>query len=285
MTIRQIYSYCVEELKNSDEKYIDTEILLAYVLKKDRLYIKLNLDEDISEEEEKNIKKYISQLKNDKPIHYITKNRDFFGHDFFVEENVLIPRSDTEFLVQESIKNLKNSFNKSINGLEMGVGSGIISISLLKFIDKLNMTAVDINHKAIKLTLKNAQNLNVENRLKVLYSDLYENIDFKGFDFIVSNPPYIPTRDISELDNKIKLYEPINALDGKESGLYFYEKIIQNSRTYLNKNFFIFFEIGYNQGDDIKNLFTKYNFNNDVEIIKDYNGNDRVVIYKEFCGD
>lgn len=282
MTIRNIYQYCIEQLKNDDEKYINTEILLSYVLKKDRLYIKLNLDENITENEEIEIKKYLIQLKNNKPIHYITKYRDFFGYDFFVEEDVLIPRSDTEFLVQESINNLKNIFNKSINGLEIGVGSGIISISLLKSINSLNMTAVDINDKALKLTLKNAEKLKVQDRLKLIYSDLYKNIDFKNYDFIISNPPYIPTKDIKNLEDKIKFYEPINALDGMENGLYFYEQIIQNARQYLNKDFFIFFEIGYNQGEDIKKLFKIYDFNKEVQIIKDYNSNDRVAIYKEF---
>ena len=278
MTIRQIYTYCINEL-NGDEKYIDTELLIAHVLKKDRLYIKLNLDEEISVEDENYIKSGINELKIGKPIHYITKVRDFFGLDFFVEEGVLIPRSDTEFLVQESI-NALNKFDKKLHGLEIGVGSGIISVSLLKNIPNLKMTCIDINEKAILLSRKNAENLGVSDRILLINSNLYENLQIHEFDFIISNPPYIPTDDIKSLEDKVKNFEPINALDGRKDGLYFYDEILKESKKYLKKDFFIFFEIGYNQGEDLKSLFKKYNFSGDIKIIKDYNNNERAVVYQ-----
>ena len=125
MDIKDIYTYSINELKDKEEKYIDTELLLSYVLKKDRLFIKLNLDYPIVQEEEMTIKKYVKELKNDKPIHYITGIRDFYGENYFVEKNVLIPRSDTEILVDNAINVLKNK-NKELRGLEIGIGSGII---------------------------------------------------------------------------------------------------------------------------------------------------------------
>lgn len=282
MTIKQIYSYCIKELEHSDEKYIDTELLLAYVLKKDRLYIKLNLDEEIFENEEIQIKKHISCLKLNKPIHYITKHRDFFGYDFQLDENVLIPRSDTELLVENALLNLNTLKSKKLKGLEIGIGSGIISISLLKNMPNLSMTAVDINENAINISYKNAQKLKVDDRLKIIKSDLYENLKNEKFDFIISNPPYIKTKDIYSLCEKVKNYEPINALDGKEDGLYFYNEILKSSKDFLKDEFYIFFEIGYNQGYDLKLLFLKYDFNKDVSLIKDYDNNDRVIIYKSF---
>lgn len=279
MKLKEIYSYCIEELKEKEEKYIDTELLMCYVLQKDRLFVKLNLDHDIDKEQENIIKKYVQELKNDKPIHYITHTRDFYGCDYIVDEHVLIPRGDTEILVDECIKILKKQ-NKKLRGLEIGVGSGIISICLLKNIAKLEMVAVDINDYAIEISKKNAQNLGVSDRLNVMKSDLFENLDGEKFDFIISNPPYIDEDDMKKLPKKVKNYEPKTALYGKENGLYFYDEIIKNGKKFLNENYFIFFEIGYNQGKKLCDLFTKYSYKNEVKIIKDYEKNDRVVCYE-----
>ena len=175
MTIREIYSYCINELESNQEKFIDTELLLSFVLDKDRIYIKTNLDEKITSVEEKQIKVFVKQLKNNKPIHYIIGQRDFYGYDFLVDENVLIPRSDTEILVENAI-NILTHKKKALKGLEIGVGSGIISIILLKKLKNLNMTAIDINDFAIDISKKNADNLGVADRLKLIKSDLFENV-------------------------------------------------------------------------------------------------------------
>lgn len=153
MTIREIYSYCINELESNQEKFIDTELLLSFVLKKDRIYIKTNLDEKIALDDEQQIKLFVQQLKNHKPIHYIIGQRDFYGYDFLVDEHVLIPRSDTEILVENAVNLLKNK-KKDLKGLEIGVGSGIISITLLKKLKNLSMTAVDINDYAIDISKK-----------------------------------------------------------------------------------------------------------------------------------
>ena len=279
MTIREIYSYCIDQLQSNQEKFIDTELLLSFVLKKDRIYIKTNLDEKINKEDEEQIKIFVEQLKNNKPIHYIIGKRDFYGYDFLVDEHVLIPRSDTEILVENALNILSNE-DKKLKGLEIGVGSGIISITLLTKMKNLSMTAIDINQYAIEISKKNAENLGVLDRLKLIKSDLFENVTGK-YDFIISNPPYIDEKEMENLPDKVKSYEPCIALDGKKYGMYFYNEIIKRGREFLNESFHIFFEIGYNQGQMIKKSFVDYGYEKYINIIQDYEGNDRVVMYED----
>ena len=279
MTIREIYSYCIDELQSNQERFIDTELLLSFVLKKDRIYIKINLDEKINKEDEEQIKIFVEQLKNNKPIHYIIRKRDFYGYDFLVDEHVLIPRSDTEILVENALNILSNE-DKELKGLEIGVGSGIISITLLKKMKNLSMTAIDINQYAIEISKKNAENLGVLDRFKLIKSDLFENVTGK-YDFIISNPPYIDENDMGKLPDKVKFYEPCIALDGKKDGMYFYNEIIKRGKDFLNERFHIFFEIGYNQGQMIRKSFENYGYEKEVKIYKDYEGNDRVAIYEK----
>lgn len=282
MKIKDIYKYSLEKLNNDEEKFLLTEMIIAYVLEKDRIYIKLNMDDEINNSQAEKIKGYVERLTNNEPIHYIIGKRDFMGMDFYVTQNVLIPRSDTEVLVTEAINALnqeKKYAKDTTTGLEIGAGSGIISISLLKKIENLNMTAVDINCDAIRLTTKNAVELGVYPRLKVLKSDIYSKANEK-YDFIISNPPYIRTDEIQRLDPKIKNYEPLNALDGGESGIEFYDKIIRDAKAFLNKDGYLFLEIGYDQKDDVSNLFSKHNINVKLKVVKDLAGYDRVIIAK-----
>ncbi|TRW28296.1 peptide chain release factor N(5)-glutamine methyltransferase [Criibacterium bergeronii] len=282
MKIKDIYKYSLEKLNNDEEKFLLTEMIIAYVLEKDRIYIKLNMDDEINNSQAEKIKGYVERLTNNEPIHYIIGKRDFMGMDFYVTQNVLIPRSDTEVLVTEAINALnqeKKYAKDTTTGLEIGAGSGIISISLLKKIETLNMTAVDINCDAIRLTTKNAVELGVYPRLKVLKSDIYSKVNEK-YDFIISNPPYIRTDEIQRLDPKIKNYEPLNALDGGESGIEFYDKIIRDAKAFLNKDGYLFLEIGYDQKDDVSNLFSKHNINVKLKVVKDLAGYDRVIIAK-----
>lgn len=282
MKIKDIYKYSLEKLNNDEEKFLLTEMIIAYVLEKDRIYIKLNMDDEINNSQVEKIKGYVERLANNEPIHYIIGKRDFMGMDFYVTQNVLIPRSDTEVLVTEAINALnqeKKYAKDTTTGLEIGAGSGIISISLLKKIENLNMTAVDINCDAIRLTTKNAVELGVYPRLKVLKSDIYSKVNEK-YDFIISNPPYIRTDEIQRLDPKIKNYEPLNALDGGESGIEFYDKIIRDAKAFLNKDGYLFLEIGYDQKDDVSNLFSKHNINVKLKVVKDLAGYDRVIIAK-----
>lgn len=250
----------------------DGEIILNFYFNLNKLDIALNKNKNLTKEEEILIEKIYNKYKNNYPLQYILGEWNFYGRDFFVEEGVLIPRFETEILV-EKILSLNTNFE---NILEIGVGTGIISLTLSLEIEDSNILGVDISTKAVNLANKNKEKLNVKN-CKFILSDLYENVNSnKKFDLIVSNPPYINEEDMNELDKKLD-FEPTNALYGGKDGLELYRKIIENSNNYLSKHGYIAFEIGYNQGSSIKSILEINNYDN-IKIYKDYNGFDRCVI-------
>ena len=279
MKIKDIINYGVAMIKNTESPSLETQMMIAKVIEKDRLYIMLNLEEDIDESKVEIIKTMIDKRKDSYPLQYILGEREFWGMDFKVSEGVLIPRQDTEILVEETLKKLKDNKHKSnLKGFEIGVGSGIISITLLKEIETLTMIGVDINDKAIELTKANALKHEVSDRLCILNSNLFEKINKENqFDFIISNPPYIETKVIDSLQEDIKQHEPKLALDGGEDGLDFYRAIIEQSKSYISPEGFIAFEIGYNQAEAVKKIFVENGYPN-VTIAKDLAGFDRVVI-------
>ena len=279
MKIKDIINYGVAMIKNTESPSLETQMMIAKVIEKDRLYIMLNLEEDIDESKVEIIKTMIDKRKNSYPLQYILGEREFWGMDFKVSEGVLIPRQDTEILIEETLKKLKDNKHKSnLKGFEIGVGSGIISITLLKEIETLTMIGVDINDKAIELTKANALKHEVSYRLCILNSNLFEKINKENqFDFIISNPPYIETKVIDSLQEDIKQHEPKLALDGGEDGLDFYRAIIEQSKSYISPEGFIAFEIGYNQAEAVKKIFVENGYPN-VTIAKDLAGFDRVVI-------
>ncbi len=279
MKIKDIINYGVAMIKNTESPSLETQMMIAKVIEKDRLYIMLNLEEDIDESKVEIIKTMIDKRKSSYPLQYILGEREFWGMDFKVSEGVLIPRQDTEILIEETLKKLKDNKHKSnLKGFEIGVGSGIISITLLKEIETLTMIGVDINDKAIELTKANALKHEVSDRLCILNSNLFEKINKENqFDFIISNPPYIETKVIDSLQEDIKQHEPKLALDGGEDGLDFYRAIIEQSKSYISPEGFIAFEIGYNQAEAVKKIFVGNGYPN-VTIAKDLAGFDRVVI-------
>ena len=279
MKIKDIINYGVAMIKNTESPSLETQMMIAKVIEKDRLYIMLNLEEDIDESKVEIIKTMIDKRKSSYPLQYILGEREFWGMDFKVSEWVLIPRQDTEILIEETLKKLKDNKHKSnLKGFEIGVGSGIISITLLKEIETLTMIGVDINDKAIELTKANALKHEVSDRLCILNSNLFEKINKENqFDFIISNPPYIETKVIDSLKEDIKKHEPKLALDGGEDGLDFYRAIIEQSKSYISPEGFIAFEIGYNQAEAVKKIFVENGYPN-VTIAKDLAGFDRVVI-------
>ncbi len=279
MKIKDIINYGISMIKDADNPFLQMQMIVAKAIEKDRLYIMLNLEEELNEAKIALIKSMIDKRKNSYPLQYILGEREFWGMDFKVSEGVLIPRQDTEILVEETLDRLKKLKGKnSLNGFEIGIGSGIISISLLKEISNLTMLGIDINDKAIELTNENALIHGVSDRLKLINSNLFEKLpkDIK-FDFIVSNPPYIQTKVIDTLQEDIRKYEPRLALDGGEDGLDFYRKIIENSSYYLKNDGFIALEIGYDQGHAVKKIFIDNRYQN-ITVIKDLAGFDRLVI-------
>lgn len=263
-----------------EDKNLKIKLLLSNILNVSKEYLIINLNEEIDKSVCVEFLSKIELLKQNVPIQYIIGKQDFYGFEFFVNENVLIPQPDTEILVEEVVnylkENLNNKFNgRKINVLDLCTGSGIIGICIKKILeDKVNVYASDISDKALEVAKKNAENLDAD--VTYIKSDLLDDININEFDIIVSNPPYIKTNVISLLPEEVQ-HEPHIALDGKEDGLYFYRKIIKDVKPYLNKNGMVFFEIGYDQREEVENLFKENGYIN-VYSKKDYALNDRIVV-------
>lgn len=260
-------------LKNSEytDPIYETRKILAEILNKDLSYLVSHDNEEL-EEAIKN--KYFDILKKRKegiPLQYILGREDFYGRTFTVLEGVLIPRQDTEISVEVILKILKeNNINKM---LEIGCGTGIVSITVdLESKRKMDITALDISPYAINNTAINKKNL--MSNIEIMESDLFDKVSGK-FDLIYSNPPYIKSCEIENLQVEVKDHEPRLALDGGNDGLYFYREIIKEAPNYLNNNGFLVFEIGYDEAEDIS-LIMKKNF--DTTIYKDLNQLDRVIV-------
>lgn len=214
----------------------------------------------------------IKRLNNGEPVQYIVGNVDFYGYKINVNKNVLIPRFETEELVFKTINLIKKNSNENIKVLDIGTGSGCISIALKKEIPGLDITAVDISEDALVVAKNNALENNCE--INFIKSDLFNNIDDK-YDLIISNPPYISYDE--QIMDIVKKNEPHLALYAKNNGLYFYEEIIKNSSNYLNDKNIIAFEIGYLQANEIKKMAHKYYPNSNIIIEKDMQEKDRFV--------
>lgn len=229
-------------------------------------YLKKYLDESKLEEG-------IKRLNNGEPVQYIVGNVDFYGNNFIVNKNVLIPRFETEELVEKTIKYVKEYFNKKIDIVDLGTGSGCIAITLKKELD-CNIDAVDISDKALEVAKENAKNNNVD--INFIEGDMLKPLN-KKYDLIISNPPYIAYDE--EIMDIVKNNEPHIALYAKDNGLYYYKEIIKNADKFLKEKAILAFEIGYSQGNELKEYAKKY-FKN-VEIEKDLSGKDRFLFIKK----
>ena len=277
MNIQELLKIGIKKLKDSQiENPINiAKRLMCYTIKKDKIYLITNMEEEITQEQEHDYLEYISKIQNHMPIQYIVQNQEFMKMDFFVNENVLIPRQDTEIVVEEAIKIINK--NKLEKILDVCTGSGAIIISIAKYTKASNLVAIDISTKALEIAQKNAISNNVNNRIKFIQSNMFENVKEK-YDLIISNPPYIKTAVIQELDEEVKR-EPITALDGGNDGLNFYKIIAENAKKYLNTNGYLVLEIGYDQKEEVINLL-RINKYKDIQCIKDFGNNDRVIICK-----
>lgn len=269
---------------NIEEPNIKIKLLMQNILKKTRQYIIVNDTQELSKEQEIKYLEGIQKLKNNMPIEYITNQKEFMKKLFYVDKNVLIPRQDTEILVEEVIKIAETKttsnqtiINNNLQILDMCTGSGAIAVSLASYIDKSEIDAVDISQKALEITEKNAKENKVEKKIKEIESNLYKNIGEKKYDIIVSNPPYIKHEVIKKLDKQVQK-EPLIALDGGDDGLEFYRKIIKQSPKYLKKDGYLCLEIGYDQKDEVINLLNTENKYKNIYSKKDLYGNDRIVI-------
>jgi len=277
MTINEIVKNGIIKLKekNIEEPLLKIRLLVASVLNKPKEYVMAHSKDELDEIHEKKILDGIEQLRNYIPIQYITNNQEFMKLNFFVNQNVLIPRSDTEILVEEVINTYKNEHVKI---LDMCTGSGCIAISLKKYMQNSEVYGIDISKEALKVAQINAKNNNVDVKFKC--SDMFADIQNKDFDVIVSNPPYIKTQVINTLDKEVK-NEPVIALDGGEDGLYFYKKIINEAFNFLVDNGMIFLEIGFDQKEELEKLIKADKRYELVKTKKDLGDNDRIVVVKK----
>lgn len=280
MTIRDIIIKYSQELeKISDTPRLDVELFLQKALGDvDRIYIHLNLNKELTKEQYDEFLGYIKDRINGRPVAYIVGNREFMGLDFFVKEGVLIPRPDTETLVEEIIELCKNK-NEEINIVDIGTGSGAITVSLAKYIENSKITSLDISDIPLEVGKINAVNNGVDNRIEFLKSDVFTAIKNteKKFDIIVSNPPYIPKKDIETLHTQVKDYEPYNALEGGEDGLDFYRQITEESVQYLKQGGILAYEVGHDQSEDVSKIMKHHGYDK-IYTKKDIQGIDRVVI-------
>lgn len=253
------------------ESRIDSWLLAESVLGVSRQDLFLEPEKSISEEQAQKYFEAISERSEHIPLQYITGRQQFMDFGFIVNEDVLIPRPETELLVEKVTSYIKERYVKV---LDMCTGSGCIAVSIDRMCANADVTAVDISEKALKVAGEN--NVNNQGRVTFVQSDLFENIN-ETYDVIVSNPPYIPTSDIDTLMEEVREHEPHLALDGSADGLKFYREICTNAVNYLNKNGKIFLEIGYDQGQTVPELLRENGFS-DIQVLKDLSGNDRMVI-------
>lgn len=260
----------LKNLEYTDPIY-ETRKILGEILERDLSYLISHENEELSASVERKYFDILKKRQEGLPLQYILGREDFYGRTFTVLEGVLIPRQDTEISVEVILKILKNNNIKNL--LEIGCGSGIVSVTLdLETRGQVDITAVDISPQAIKNTNVNKNNL--KSNIKILESNLFEEINEK-FDLIYSNPPYIKSHEIENLQVEVRDHEPRLALDGGSDGLYFYRKIIKDAPIFLNSHGYLVFEIGYDEAEDISSIMRE---NFDLEIYKDLNNLDRVVV-------
>lgn len=265
------------EKNEISEARLKAEIVFSKVLGIERMMLFTKYKDEIDEEKKNKIREYIHKIGKEKfPIQYLLNEQEFYGRSFYVDKGVLIPRLDTEVLVEKALNILNKESIEEPKVLDIGVGSGVIGITIALEVPTSKVMGVDISEKALEISSKNKKILKAGN-IKFIKSDLFENIEYKKFNMIVSNPPYISSDETDVMSEDALLHEPSEALFAGSEGLYFYNSISKKAMEYLDDNGYLLFEIGYKQGEIVAKMMETYGFKN-VEIAKDLAGNDRVVV-------
>lgn len=274
MKLKELRQEIISKLRAAeiDSPEADLGLILMNVLNIDKTQLIIG-DISLSNEDIATISHLAERLIAGEPVQYITRKCEFMSLSFMVTPGVLIPRNDTEILVEEVMKRLNH--NTSLSVADIGCGSGCIGISLAKYMKNISVLSVDISQTALEITKQNAVQNGVSDRFEFLHLDITKHTLPDNVDCIVSNPPYIRTDVIDTLDKKVKDFEPLAALDGGHDGLDFYTQIAKNAM--LNPGGLLAFEIGYDQGQSVSNILLKNNYTK-IEIIKDLEGRDRVVL-------
>lgn len=264
------------EKNNINEAKLIAEIIFSHVLEIDRMLLFTKYKENLDKEKTDKIRNFIQKVGKEKfPVQYLLNEQEFYGRKFYVNTGVLIPRQDTEVLVEEAIKTLRSEKTKTPKILDIGTGSGAIGITLALEIPDSKIMGTDISDKALEISEKNKSLLNAEN-IKFFKSDLFENIEYKKFDMIISNPPYIASNETEVMSEDTLLHEPDEALFAEDEGLYFYREISFQGKEYLRNGGYMLFETGYKQAETVKKIMEITGYKN-VNIIKDMQNIGRVV--------
>ncbi len=276
MKISEVLKTATEILQKSGiaEPRREANSLLAFTLRKDKTFLIAHSEYELSDAEETKFQSFLERRAGREPFQYITENQEFYGLDFLLTPDVLIPRPETEMIVENAFETLKA--RKNARFCEIGVGSGCISISILYEIQTASATGLDVSEKALAIAGKNAQRHKVSERLELKLSDVFDNLNDEQFDLIVSNPPYIPCQDIANLQAEVRRFEPLNALTDGKNGLSIIEKIITGAPEFLRPNGFLLMEIGFGQADEVKKMF-EAEFWQSVEILPDLQNIPRMV--------
>lgn len=290
MTYRELYEEGMARLKAAEvkEEELTARLMLEYLCHTDRNYLLAHGDERVTGDIVEQYTGMIDERAKHIPLQYITNEQEFMGLKYYVNQDVLIPRPDTECLVEEAMREIQDGMAV----LDMCTGSGCIIISLIKYKNHIRAVATDISERALGVARHNSLEHGVTEQLRLVQSDLFENEEEirralrfltdaeqgqgDRFDFILSNPPYIRSDVIEGLDAEVKDHEPRIALDGTADGLYFYRKIVDQARAFLVPGGKIFLEIGYDQGDAVTEILKKNGYA-DIQVTKDLAGLDRVV--------
>ena len=276
MNIQNILNHGISILKASNipNPYLDSEILLSESINKDKKYIILNAKEVLNSKQLENFNSFINRRKNGEPIAYLINKKEFWKDEFYVNKNVLIPRPDTELIIEQILKIYPKKSQLQV--LDIGTGSGCILLSIIKERPNFYGTGIDISKKSINVSKINAKQLNLINRVKFIHSSV-DNFNIGKYDLIVSNPPYIELLSLKYLEKDIVNFEPKLALSGGFDGFSKIRKVISKASTLIKKNGKFILEIGFNQKDKVKKILKKEGFYVN-KAIKDYGNNDRCVI-------
>ncbi|MCT4619000.1 MAG: peptide chain release factor N(5)-glutamine methyltransferase [Marinisporobacter sp.] len=283
LKIQDVLKLAVERIKETKActPLLDAEVILCHTLKKDRLFLYTHRDHVLKEEEVRVFNECIEKRTQGMPVAYIVRKQEFMGLNFYVEEGVLIPRPDTEILVERVIEWTKKRKNDNRTIVDLGTGSGAITISLAKYIENTFVYSIDLSRHALEIGKKNAILNEVTENTLFLEGDLFTPIKDKlegKVDILVSNPPYIPRKEIEKLQIEVKKFEPKTALDGGVDGLDFYRKIIDEAPNFVKKGGFIGLEVGHDQADVVKRMMENKGDYYEIEKIKDLAGIERVVV-------
>ena len=253
---------------------LDSEILMSQIIKKDRKFVILNLEKKLKKSLFESFKEIIHERSCGKPIAYLTGKKNFWSNEFIINKNVLIPRPDTEIIIEEVLRFSK--YKNKLNILEIGVGSGCILLTILNEKRNFRGIGIDISKKCLELSKLNALNIGLKNQVKFIKSDV-DNFNYGKYDLIVSNPPYIDSVNLRNLDKEVTNFEPRLALDGGLDGLSVIRKVVKKSSELIKKNGKLILEIGYNQKKKVKQILKDKGFYIN-KVLKDYANNDRCIV-------